>query len=65
MPKAKNIDPVLSPGLCLRNLERFNESVLGLCSVIRIIVDDIPERSKKSVLDALAEVRKFYKSSEE
>lgn len=64
MPKVKDNDPIVSPGLCVRNLHKFNESVLMLV----LFCKELPEtatmndRVKELLSQRVDAVNKFYKT---
>lgn len=62
--KNKPTDPIIGPGLSIRNLQRFNEATLSLVTTCDLIMELIPKEVKHIFQERVDGVKEFYNTAE-
>jgi hypothetical protein len=59
--KVQPEEPIFRPGICIRSLQNFNEAVVNLINVYRVIAPHLGKGEAREAMDnAVAKVNKFY-----
>lgn len=62
MANKKQQEPKINPGRCMRNLQSYHESIIGLYTYAEALMDFIPEKAKIVLREKIDSVKEFHRA---